>query len=328
MAGCLRPAQADGYRVSVVQNPTLSLEGDAAATRMSSTSRTGRRSSSATPTAARSSPRRARRERRRRSSTSAPSRRQGRVGEHADRRLPDRRAAAADPAARRRVPVPRPGQVPRSRSPATSRRDRRCSWPTRRCRGASRRSAARHRARVADKPSWYLVTTEDRMIPPAAQRTMSERIGATVVEVDAQPLRLRLSTRRRRGPDQASGGRRDEGSRHRRVIAPSPCAVRSPDGARVWRPDSSCFHTARDFASTRVQSACIRCTWCDGYPCLVHAKSDAETIAVRPVLDLPNITLLVDAEVTKSRNRRFRTNGDERGRRAWRCMLHHSGRRL
>jgi pimeloyl-ACP methyl ester carboxylesterase len=32
------------------------------------------------------------------------------------------------------------------------------------------------------KPSWYLLTTEDRMIPPAAQRTMSERAGATVVE--------------------------------------------------------------------------------------------------------------------------------------------------
>jgi len=28
------------------------------------------------------------------------------------------------------------------------------------------------------KPSWYLVTTEDRMIPPAAQRTMSQRSGA------------------------------------------------------------------------------------------------------------------------------------------------------
>ena len=35
----------------------------------------------------------------------------------------------------------------------------------------------------------------------------------------------------------------------------------------------------------REQSACIRCTWCDGYPCLVHAKSDAETIAVRPLLE-------------------------------------------
>jgi pimeloyl-ACP methyl ester carboxylesterase len=33
------------------------------------------------------------------------------------------------------------------------------------------------------KPSWYLVTTEDRMIPPPAQRIMAERAGATVVEV-------------------------------------------------------------------------------------------------------------------------------------------------
>ena len=33
------------------------------------------------------------------------------------------------------------------------------------------------------KPSWYLVATEDRMIPPPAQRLMSSRAGATVVEV-------------------------------------------------------------------------------------------------------------------------------------------------
>jgi choline dehydrogenase-like flavoprotein len=48
-----------------------------------------------------------------------------------------------------------------------------------------------------------------------------------------------------------------------------------------------------------ARSTCIRCTWCDGYPCLVHAKADAETIAVRPLLGLPNVTLMVDAEVTK-----------------------------
>ncbi len=35
------------------------------------------------------------------------------------------------------------------------------------------------------KPSWYMVTTEDRMIPPTAQRAMSQRIGATVTEVAA-----------------------------------------------------------------------------------------------------------------------------------------------
>jgi pimeloyl-ACP methyl ester carboxylesterase len=32
------------------------------------------------------------------------------------------------------------------------------------------------------KPSWYLVTTEDNMIPPDAQRAMSKRAGSTVVE--------------------------------------------------------------------------------------------------------------------------------------------------
>ena len=32
------------------------------------------------------------------------------------------------------------------------------------------------------KPSWYLVVTEDRMIPPAAQQFMSKRAGSTVVE--------------------------------------------------------------------------------------------------------------------------------------------------
>ena len=35
------------------------------------------------------------------------------------------------------------------------------------------------------KPSWYLLTTEDKMIPPDAQRAMSKRAGSTVVEVKA-----------------------------------------------------------------------------------------------------------------------------------------------
>jgi pimeloyl-ACP methyl ester carboxylesterase len=34
----------------------------------------------------------------------------------------------------------------------------------------------------SSKPSWYLVATDDRMIPPPAQRAMSERAGSTVVE--------------------------------------------------------------------------------------------------------------------------------------------------
>jgi pimeloyl-ACP methyl ester carboxylesterase len=35
------------------------------------------------------------------------------------------------------------------------------------------------------KPSRYLLTTQDRMIPPPAQRAMAERTGATITEVPA-----------------------------------------------------------------------------------------------------------------------------------------------
>jgi pimeloyl-ACP methyl ester carboxylesterase len=34
------------------------------------------------------------------------------------------------------------------------------------------------------KPSWYLIATDDKMIPPPAQEFMSQRAGATVVEAE------------------------------------------------------------------------------------------------------------------------------------------------
>jgi len=46
-------------------------------------------------------------------------------------------------------------------------------------------------------------------------------------------------------------------------------------------------------------SACVRCATCDGFPCLVHAKSDAEVLGVRPALAHPNVTLMTDAEVVR-----------------------------
>jgi choline dehydrogenase-like flavoprotein len=46
-------------------------------------------------------------------------------------------------------------------------------------------------------------------------------------------------------------------------------------------------------------SKCIRCQTCDGFPCLVHAKSDAEVIGVRPALESPNVTLLRNARAIK-----------------------------
>ncbi|MBV9250490.1 MAG: GMC family oxidoreductase [Acetobacteraceae bacterium] len=46
-------------------------------------------------------------------------------------------------------------------------------------------------------------------------------------------------------------------------------------------------------------SRCIRCQTCDGFPCLLHAKSDAEVISVRPALKHSNVTLLRNARALK-----------------------------
>jgi choline dehydrogenase-like flavoprotein len=48
-------------------------------------------------------------------------------------------------------------------------------------------------------------------------------------------------------------------------------------------------------AADMPNSACIRCSTCDGFPCLVHAKSDAEVLGVRPALEHGNVTLLTNS---------------------------------
>jgi len=46
-------------------------------------------------------------------------------------------------------------------------------------------------------------------------------------------------------------------------------------------------------------SACVRCMNCDGFPCAVHGKSDADVLGVRPALEHPNVTLLTNAQAVK-----------------------------
>jgi choline dehydrogenase-like flavoprotein len=46
-------------------------------------------------------------------------------------------------------------------------------------------------------------------------------------------------------------------------------------------------------------SRCVRCANCDGFPCVVHAKSDAEVLGVRPALEHPNVTLMTNAKAVK-----------------------------
>jgi choline dehydrogenase-like flavoprotein len=48
-----------------------------------------------------------------------------------------------------------------------------------------------------------------------------------------------------------------------------------------------------------LASPCIRCATCDGFPCLLNAKSDADVLAVRPALRHPNVTLRTRAIATR-----------------------------
>lgn len=49
----------------------------------------------------------------------------------------------------------------------------------------------------------------------------------------------------------------------------------------------------------RARSKCIRCDTCDGFPCLISAKSDAQVLCVDPALEHPNVTLLTNSYVER-----------------------------
>ena len=67
-----------------------------------------------------------------------------------------------------------------------------------------------------------------------------------------------------------------------RASSSSPTTSRPPATTRSTPPAASCS-TRRNMP----YSACVRCATCDGFPCLVHAKSDAEVLGVRPALEHP-----------------------------------------
>jgi choline dehydrogenase-like flavoprotein len=89
---------------------------------------------------------------------------------------------------------------------------------------------------------------------------------------------------------------------------PYPCAaVRHDPGIELlkghwenqgWKPFSLPLGVKLDQANP-VTSSCIKCKTCGGYPCLLKAKSDARTIAIEPLLNLPNITLLTGRKVVR-----------------------------
>ena len=101
--------------------------------------------------------------------------------------------------------------------------------------------------------------------------------------------------------------------------------TRGEDPTEPWRSAEYPFpavshepriqHLAEDFAAMGVKpfhvplgiqlkendrtSACVRCATCDGFPCLINAKSDSHICAIEPSLNYPNVTLLTNAKVTR-----------------------------
>ena len=87
---------------------------------------------------------------------------------------------------------------------------------------------------------------------------------------------------------------------------PFPAVSHEPRLQQLAEDFAACgvrpFHTPLGIMldeSRLHRSRCIRCNTCDGFPCLVHAKSDAQVIAIDPALEHPDVTLLTDACVEK-----------------------------
>lgn len=68
------------------------------------------------------------------------------------------------------------------------------------------------------------------------------------------------------------------------------------------------------------RSACIRCGTCDGFPCLVKAKADAQVVCVEPALRYPNVAL-------RTHTRVLRLDTDASGRAIERVVVERDGER-
>jgi pimeloyl-ACP methyl ester carboxylesterase len=181
--GVYKILRNDGYTVAIVQNPTISLEGDVAATKLIIASQTdpvvlvGHSYGGAVITQAGNDPKVA-----------------GLV--YIAAFAPDKGESVStlikDPPPGAPVPPIRPPQdgylfLDRAKfaasfaadvepEKAAFMADSQVPWGLEALKGTISEPAWK------TKPSWYLIATDDKMIPPAAQRFMSERAGSTVFE--------------------------------------------------------------------------------------------------------------------------------------------------
>jgi pimeloyl-ACP methyl ester carboxylesterase len=184
--GVYNVLKQDGYNVSVVQNPTQSLEGDVAATREIIDQQdgpvvlVGHSYGGAVITEAGTDPNVAALVY---IAAFAPD-----AGESVNTLIADPPAGAPVPPIlppkdgflfldRDKFPASFAGDLPAEQAAFMA--DSQVPWGVNALSGSITDPAWR------TKPSWYMITTQDRMIPPPAQHAMSERAGSTVVEIAA-----------------------------------------------------------------------------------------------------------------------------------------------
>ena len=145
-----------------------------------------------------------------------------------------------------------------------------------------------------------------RAAPPRRDLArVADRLRRDGAVLHAGRAALRGPRRARRGPDRAARPRRrtrSPRSATSRGSSSSPTTSRPPGyhpfHAPVRRPAERGGHAAQPLRALRD---------CDGFPCLVHAKSDAEVLGVRPALEHPNVTLLTERRGRAARDERAGT---------------------
>ena len=195
---------------------------------------------------------------------------------------------------------------PSSRRSTTSSAARRSST-ARRCTGCGSRTSASCKHHGGISPAWPI--GYDVFEPYYTQAEELYQVHGARGEDPTEPPVQRRRTRSRRC---------------RTSRASSSCST-------TW-PRSGCTRSTPrpGSCSTRPTlpfSPCIRCATCDGFPCLVHAKSDADVIAVRPALQARQRHAGAQRHGAPAGDRRDRPHGDlGRGRRRRRRAAVHRRR--
>ena len=206
------------------------------------------------------------------------------------RRLAAARAAELARAGRvRRQPLRLEGHLVRRR--AARRSSRRCTTSS----AARRSSTAPRSTACARRTSASCAITTGSRRPGRSPTTSSSRTTrrpSSCTRCTVRAARIRPSRRRARRI-------RSRPSRTSRASSSSPTTSRRPATTRSTRRAASCStsRTCRSAPASAARTATAS-------RALVHAKSDAEVIGVRPALEHPNVTLLTNARAVRARDER------------------------